>query len=278
MKLKESGPYRFVRKTYYSLKYWEVTKDRLKAKYMVRPYKDKHNGKVCVIVGNGPSLKASDLTKLNELGIATFACNRIYLIFDQTDWRPTYYFMSDEKLMSQYDDNIPDVPACNRFFPKRYWNRIYNGRFYNELDFDYEKEGKFSLDAAEGVYPAGSVTTEMIQFAYYMGFKEIYLIGVDFSYAMTNVLNNKTYSYQGENNYFIKGYLKDGEVADMPNVAANLLSFHAAKSAIEGQGRIIMNATRGGKLEVFDRINLDDLFERWEEKNESSCFCADKIK
>ena len=50
----------------------------------------------------------------------------------------------------------------------------------------------------------------------------------------------------------------------MPNVNANLLGFHAAREAIEGQGRVIENATRGGKLEVFRRVDLDELFARWE--------------
>ncbi len=262
--IKNMALYQKMRRTYYSIKNWSETKEYLNAKRQVRRFKNKHKNQACVIVGNGPSLKAEDLTKLYELKIPTFACNRINLIFPQTDWRPTYYFMSDAKLVAQYSAEIDDVPENHRFFPKRYKNQIQKGTFYNEADFDFEKEGKFSLDAAEGIYPAGSVTTEMIQFAYYMGFSEIYLIGVDFSYAVTKKIDSKTYAYQGENNYFVKGYLKEGEVADMPNVRANLLGFHAAREAIGAQGRIIKNATRGGKLEVFERISLDKLFEKWE--------------
>ena len=106
----------------------------------------------------------------------------------------------------------------------------------------------------------------MLQFAYFMGFSEIYLIGVDFSYAITNKIDDRTYKYEGESNYFVKDYLKPGEVADMPNIKANLLGFHAAREAIEAQGRVVANATRGGKLEVFDRINLDELLMKWEEE------------
>lgn len=267
MKIKETKFYTAFRKIYYALKDWDKTSDSLRHYCAIRPLKNIHKGQACVVIGNGPSLKVEDLTRLHELGIPTFACNRIHLIFPQTPWRPDYYFMSDEKLVKLYDDNVPDVPADHRFFPKQYRNQIKNGRFYNTIMFDYEHEGKFSLDAAKGVCPAASVTTEMIQFAYYMGFFEIYLIGVDFSYAVTQKLDSKTYAYQGENNYFIPSYLKPGEVADMPNVNANLLGFHAAKEAIEAQGRIIMNATRGGKLEVFQRVNLDDLFAKWDQLN-----------
>lgn len=264
MNIKNTRLYIAARKLYYALKNWDETKENLIIEWKLRQYKNRYQGKACVVVGNGPSLRAEDLTKLHELGIPTFACNRIHLVFPLTPWRPTYYFMSDAKLIAQYTDHVDDVPAERRFFPKHYRDRVKNGVYYNTLGVDYEHEGKFSLDAGKGVYQGCSVTTEMLQLAYYMGFSEIYLIGVDFSYAVTRKLDNMTYSYQGENNYFIPGYLKPGEVADMPNVNANLLAFKAAKDAVEGQGRVICNATRGGKLEVFRRVNLDELFERWE--------------
>ncbi len=261
--IKDMYGYKKIRELYYAVKEWEITKENLELSKRIRPFKDIHKGQACVIVGNGPSLKADDLSEIYNLGIPTFACNRIHLIFPQTDWRPTYYFISDAKIVEQYDGNIDGVPENHRFFPKKYKNLIEKGIFYNDIYFEYEKEGKFSFDAAKGIYPAASVTTEMIQFAYYMGFTEIYLIGVDFSYAVTQKIDNKTYSYQGEDNYFVKGYLKPGEIADMPNIKANLLGFEAARKAITSKGKIIMNATRGGKLEVFERINLDELFEKW---------------
>lgn len=266
MNFKDNRIYTSIRSVYYAISNWPKTAQKAKCYREIHPFKNRHIGKACVVVGNGPSLRTEDLTKLHELGIPTFACNRIHLIFPQTPWRPTYYFMSDAKLIKQYADDVPGVPVNHRFFPAQYRENIQNGRFYNVIQFDYEHEGRFSTDAAKGICPAASVTTEMIQFAYYMGFSEIYLIGVDFSYAVTQKVDSKTYSYQGENNYFIPGYLKPGEVADMPNVNANLLGFHAARQAIEGHGRTIRNATRGGKLEVFERVDLDQLFAKWEER------------
>lgn len=266
MDIKKTKFYQYIRKCYYDLKNFPETKENFFIEKNIRRFKNIHQGEVCFVVGNGPSLTATDLTKLYQLKIPTFACNRIHLIFPQTEWRPTYYFISDRKIAAQYTDEIEGVPIDHRFFPKRYRGTIKNGLFYNELWFDYEKEGKFSKDAGKGIYPAGSVTTEMIQFAYYMGFSEIYLIGVDFSYSVSNAINDKTYSYHGENNYFVKGYLKEGEIADRPNITANLLGFHAARDAIESEGRVIMNATRGGKLEVFKRIDLDSLLKKIEEE------------
>lgn len=266
MTIKDTTIYKDIRKTYYALKNWDETKDRMAIVKKLRPYHDIHKGERCFVIGNGPSLKAEDLTRIWNLDIPTFACNRIYMIFPQTEWRPTYYFISDAKIVAQYTDDVEGVPVDHRFFPKRCRDKIKKGIFYNELESDYEKDGKFSLNASEGIYTAGTVTAEMLQFAYFMGFSEIYLIGVDFSYAITNKIDDRTYKYGGETNYFVKDYLKPGEVADMPNIKANLLGFHAAREAIEAQGRVIANATRGGKLEVFDRVNLDELLKKWEEE------------
>ncbi len=264
MSVKDSVPYRAARKLVYALKDWDSTCKNFQCYKAVRPYRDHYKGQSCFIVGNGPSLKAEDLTRIYNLGIASFGCNRIHLIFDQTAWRPTFYFVSDAKIIKDYPDNVDGVPELHRFFPCRFQSERKRGIYYREIQFDYEHEGRFSVNAARGIYPAASITTEMIQFAYYMGFSEIYLIGVDFSYAVTQKLDSKTYAYQGENNYFIPGYLKPGEVADMPNVTANLLGFKAAKDTIEANGRKIYNATRGGKLEVFERVNLDELLKEWE--------------
>ncbi len=284
MSVKDTKIYQILRNIHYAIKDRDTKKENRAIAKKIRPYKNKYQGKVCVVVGNGPSLRIDDLTKLYELGIPTFACNRITMAFPQTPWRPTFYFMSDEKLLKQFDEDVPDVPGDHRFFPKSEKGKIKNGIFYNTLEYYFEKEGKFSLDAAKGVYAGGSVTTEMLQFAYYMGFSEIYLIGVDFSYAINNPLNDKTYAYQGEDNYFIKGYLKPGEVADKPNITANLLAFHAARKETEANGCKIWNATRGGKLEVFDRADLDELFRKWSTDNkgisayENSSICSGKTE
>ncbi len=266
-KIKNSKPYSAIRRFYYSLKNWDATKVRLKTQRDIRKFKNICKGQPCVVIGNGPSLRIEDLTALHDLRVKTFACNRIHKVFSQTPWRPDYYFMSDNKLM-ETDHGAPEegFEKIDCFYPKRHRALVENKKnshYYLEKPFDYAKEGRFSTDASTGVYPAGSVTTEMLQFAFYMGFSEVYLIGVDFSYNVTQQKDQKTYTYNNEDNYFIKGYLKPGEVADMPNFAANLLSFKAAKDTFEANGRIIKNATRGGKLEVFERIDLDELLCRW---------------
>ena len=46
-------------------------------------------------VGNGPSLNIDDLSSLHESQEQSFAFNKIYLAFDQTDYRPSFYMVED---------------------------------------------------------------------------------------------------------------------------------------------------------------------------------------
>ena len=76
---------------------------RRKANCTMRELKDKYKGQRCFVIGNGPSLTAEDLNLLK--GEVTFASNRIYKMFEQTDWRPTYYAVFDEWVGSD-----PELP------------------------------------------------------------------------------------------------------------------------------------------------------------------------
>lgn len=257
MGLKDTALYQAVRKKYYIMK----NPVHRKVYRSMKKFKNIHKGERCFIIGNGPSLKIEDLEKIKAKGFKTFACNRIYLAYEQTDWRPDYYFMADLRLIES-DGMSPklDVPIDHRFFPDAAINNVSGGSFYHTLYYRYKQDSKFSKDASEGVYQSGTVTTDMLHIAYYMGFSEFYLIGVDFNYHMGNKsADGNSYVYNNENNYFIKGYFKKGEVANTNDPATNLLGYEAARRAIEEEGRKVFNATRGGKLEVFERIDIDEL-------------------
>ena len=58
-----------------------------------------HQGKRCFILGNGPSLKQTDLSKLrNEY---TFGMNRIYLAFEELGFQTSYYVSVNDLVIEQ---------------------------------------------------------------------------------------------------------------------------------------------------------------------------------
>lgn len=223
----------------------------------IKQYKNKHQHQRCFIVATGPSLNTRDLDRLHQHGEICISMNRIYNIFERTLWRPDYYVIEDtimiEDLRREVADLdlpvkfVPSVPAC-------FWEQdnIKNTVQYQLALLDNGEDlPLFSSKAEYCVYEGTTVTYACIQLAAYMGFGEIYLLGVDFNYS------NDLYD---EKNHF-QGYQSDKRVR-LNTVSPKRMgaAYQCARNYAEENGIHIYNATRGGKLEVFERVEFDDLF------------------
>ncbi|GHV17664.1 hypothetical protein FACS18949_12910 [Clostridia bacterium] len=143
-------------------------------------YRDKHTGQRCFLVGNGPSLTVADLNKLK--GEISFGCNMITKIFDKTDWRPNYYFLLEYPVMPQVKNAIL---GSEIFISRQGWLKLSERNlvpprtvYVNQLppkDRYWVSDNFFKYF----VISRSTVMTFMLEAAMYMGFKEIYLIGVD---------------------------------------------------------------------------------------------------
>ena len=96
---------------------WE-SKHFEKTKYgkQLAALKNIHKGERCFVIGNGPSLTANDLQILHENQVITFATNRVYNIFEQTEWRPTYYVSEDVNVLRNVQDKASVVPAKKKIY------------------------------------------------------------------------------------------------------------------------------------------------------------------
>jgi hypothetical protein len=222
--------------------------------------KNKHKGKRGFVIGNGPSLSIKDLSLLkNDI---TFASNKIYLAFEQTDWRPTYYNVSDELVAKNNYKTIESLKLFKIFnrYLKKYFSRQkdilwvrHNGRF------------EFSNNLLKGIGGGWSVINDQLQIAFYMGISEVYLLGVDFDFTIPKKTAGKCASgkiivSEGECNHFHKDYRKTGEEWTFPNLEMQRKFFLKAKKTFLADGRKILNASRRTKLDVFERIDLDAVF------------------
>ncbi len=227
----------------------------------IKKLRNIHLHKRCFIIGNGPSLRSEDLDELkNEI---TFAFNRIYYMFNQTDWRPTYYCSEDDKTIFKSKNEINELQLANKFFPINF-PRDYNVHFNNANYFIFKmgnksSEPNFSNDIVKGIYWGNTVAYTAIQMAVYMGIKEIYLLGVDHSFS--KVVND-----QGEvivdktlRDYFSEEYNKDKDDLYIPNVDVSTRAFEAARKYADQNNIKIYNATRGGKLDVFERVDFSKI-------------------
>ncbi len=222
----------------------------------LQKWKDIHKDKDCFIIGNGPSLKIEDLEKIHRSGISSFGMNLIYKIYKKTSWRPTYYVFSEYNIMRQYYDEIKMLKRDNLFIKNFYYMddtpqmeevNYYPG--YGERC--YLEQQCFSNDISKVVYAGYSVMFDAVQIAMYMGYQKIYLLGADFSYLGDPVQKgNHIYDSEADDKRLIAG---------KPHIYITLKAMEKAKEFASEHGVTIYNATRGGKLEVFPRIDIDTL-------------------
>ncbi len=216
-------------------------------------YKNIHQGEKCVIVGNGPSLKISDLNVLYDNDVVTFGMNKIYELFYNTPWRPTYYVSGDVNWLSSgnLEGKMKNDDFKMMFITDRLNEDIfseYNHCIYHmQAEVPSDRIAKFSRDIVNGLYYGATVLYNCLQIAVYMGFSKIYLLGVDFTGGATGE-KTEYCNFDGKPN---GGHL------------FNQIIYHgylAAKKEADKGGFQIYNATRGGELEVFKRVEFDSLF------------------
>ncbi len=220
--------------------------------------KNKHLGKRCFIIGNGPSLDPKDLDKLkNEI---CFGTNGIYNIYDKTNWRPTYYCVSDKNIIYKKRNIIGAQSVRDKFvgIPETFpCPDIHNVHYVKQIDEEFYPDlPEFSDDMRTCIYGGATVTYMCIQIAVYMGFKEIILLGVDHNYSIT--LNQ--YGKVERHDDIIDHFSDKDKIASIPSLYKTELAYKAAKKYADEHGIKIYNATRGGKLEVFERVDFDTLF------------------
>lgn len=235
---------------------------RSKSRKFLRSLRGKYVGKRCFVIGNGPSLNVQDLEMLNNE--VTFASNRIYNIFEQTTWRPTYYAVFDDTIVADPDTIAhANLFECEgKFFREQSWlaSRKYKNACFIHSAYDrkYLKKPAFSQDMSKEIYTIATVTYSLIQIARHMGFDEIYLLGVDHKYAREQKADGTVVENQGTRSYF-GNQLKQEKSVVAASWEMEIAYQYAERYSRENNFRIF-NATRGGYLEAFERINLDSLF------------------
>lgn len=244
----------------FMLKHFEKTKY---AKAMKKLH-NKHSGESCFIIGNGPSLSVDDLNILKEKNIDTFAVNRIYKIFPQTNWRPTYYVNTDYVLIKDCIDEVNKIEAREKFIPLQ--NKYYHGInvskatyfFRNDIRSNDQPEG-FSLDCTNQVNVRGTVTIDCIQLAMHLGYKNIYLLGIDHNFDKIITENGEVIVDTSVNNYFCEDYDNDVASQVQHDLGTTTLAYMDVKKFIDDTDVNIYNASRKTKLEVFLKVDFDEV-------------------
>lgn len=220
----------------------------------------------CFVIGNGPSLTVGDLKRLQ--GEITIGSNGLFLLFPKMGYLPTAYTVEDRLVAEDRAGIINSLEQTVKIFPRdlEYCLKFDDSTAYINFRRGYPGFPRFTEHFATEVFWGGTVTFLNLQLAHYLGCREIYLVGVDHSYEVPAGINAKTdgviVSTAADVNHFDPTYFGPGYRWHNPRVERMEEAYLAAKQLAYRRGVKIINATRGGKLEVFPRMDLDEVLRR----------------
>jgi len=235
---------------------YHTTRNGRESLSALRSLKDTSRGRRCFILGNGPSLRQTDLSRLR--GEFTFGLNRIYLLFPELGFSTTYLVTVNSLVIDQCAAELATVPSM-KFFP---WTARHH--FSPEAGVIYIRTNcpkpRFFIDADEPLWPGATVTFVAMQLAYHIGFDEVILLGVDHSFTTQGKPHSTVISQGDDPNHFAPNYFGKRFKWQLPDLESSEIDYRMAKQAFEDNGRRIVDATIGGKLTIFPKVDYDSIF------------------
>lgn len=235
--------------------------------------RDKYKGKRGFIIANGPSLAKMDLSPLkNEI---TIGCNGIYKQFDKWGFHTNYMLFEDVEQTEIRGKEISKIKgpvkiaALHNAHALDFFNDFlffYVPKIRENYEYYWEEPmyPQFSTDFAAIAHIGYTVTYLMFQFAYYLGFDEVYVLGLDHNYGQLSELFPPGKITITEENYhlvqqchFDKNYYKIGDIIGVPWKKQQEMSFALADKVFREKGIAIKNIGVDSKLDIFEKDDFE---------------------
>lgn len=246
----------------YSLWLFSHSKRKQESTEILNLMRNKYKGRRAFLICNGPSLKVSDLDKIYKYRDISIASNKINKIFDKTVWRPDFYTVMDQGYQYSLKSTMNAMPSILKIFRQESFmvtraikgNCVYCDTY---IQGNSVFEPFFFEDITQKLSATGTVTYAMLQILVHLGIREIYIIGCDNSYGRERTRDGSIIE-KNCSSYFEGTSSADNKViADIWQMNA---VYEYARRYADTHDIKIKNATRGGYLEAFERVDFDSLF------------------
>ena len=219
------------------------------------PLRNAYLGKRVVLMGNGPSLAGTDWSLLADE--YTIGLNRIYLLHEKMGFCPSFYVCVNALVIDQFAADILAIPSV----------KLIDWEAASKLSrppadvacIPSVPTHRFRSDISRGWHTGGTVTFPAMQLAYYLGFRQVLLIGVDHRFASKGPPDQVVESSGADPNHFHPDYFGNGVKWQLPDLDESERSYVMARTAFEADGREILDCTVGGELRVFPKRKLEDV-------------------
>jgi len=230
---------------------WRKNQARLQA------YENQNQGQRCFIIGNGPSLRQTDLQLLKHEH--TFGLNRIYLLFPELGFQTRYLVSVNDLVLEQCAAEMHSlkIPIFVTWRARGWFKQDQQVHF---LDTDFTGPESFTGRLTGRLFEGFTVTYVALQAAFAMGYREAVLVGVDHNFQTKGPANATVTSQGDDPNHFAPNYFGAGFRWQLPDLEGSERAYTLARQAYEAAGRRVLDATVGGKLTVFPRVEYTSLF------------------
>ncbi|MFQ5715837.1 MAG: hypothetical protein ACE5GQ_01910 [Nitrospinales bacterium] len=189
-------------------------------------FKNLHRGKRLFILASGPSLSTLDLSPLKRRMV--MGLNRSFLAYP--DGR--YHCVMDHRLFELFPSQLRQT-RCLFTLENRPWG----------IPIKLLGAEKFSLDLEQGIYSGYTVSYLALQVAHYMGFKEIFFLGLDLKLD------------RGRTHFFGYDFRSSShEKTEFPRMRKMLA--HGAH-ILKKQGVCVYNCSLDADLDCFPKVSFD---------------------
>jgi hypothetical protein len=245
--------------------------------------KNKHKGEKCFILGSGPSIKDEDLTLLkNEI---VFGLNNFYVHDDfseimsgdvekyymtapihppqtETEWREWFSDMENNmpknvNLIFGISNQINTAKMIldhHKLFEnhQKYW-------FYGGINIsEYYNYRLRDIDITRMIWIADTVSIYSLIFAIYMGFREIYLIGMDHNYICNDKNNYRFYQDGIHQKNEEERTVKDTSLTK--HLSLGMYKIFNQYELLSNESHTkIYNTSRNSLLDIFEYITLEEV-------------------
>lgn len=246
---------RTARDAWSSLSYRSDPRGRQSAARL-RLLRNRYAGRRCFIIGNGPSLQGMDLDPLrSEL---TFGLNRAYLMFEKLGFATTFLVSVNRLVIEQSGSEILAAPVDDVFLS---WSaRDATTLSDRPMYLRSLAHPGFSTDSSLGVWEGATVTYVAMQLAYHMGIRDVVLVGVDHSFDTAGPPHQIVTSSGPDRDHFDPHYFGPGYRWQLPDLVTSEFAYELARRAFESVGGRIRDATVGGRLSVFPKVQIENVF------------------
>lgn len=251
------NPYRMAARFVLRRLRWDLHPQSWRSRRVLRSWRDRfgQEPKRAVILCNGPSLLKVDFDHLTRSGVFCIGLNKVNLLFAKTAFRPQCVVAVNPFVIEQNADffNETSLPLFLDTHAVDFVRPRPNVAYLHSNPFHY-----FARDASISIFQGYTVTYVALQLAFHFGFREVALVGADHSFVEKGPGSMTVVSGQHDPSHFDSNYFAGGMKWQLPDLFESEVGYTMARNTFEAFGGRVVNATVGGKLEVFERQTLED--------------------